>query len=92
MPMSPLTAEKLSAVLEDLTAGSTIKEACRRRRLSPQTFYRWGHRVIGETMQPLERLHDVEEENRRLKRTFAELSLDYNILRAALINQPFGEC
>ena len=80
------------AILEDVMSGSSIQNACRRRHLTPQTFYRWSYGMIERTMKGLQRRRDVEEENRRLKRRIAELSLDYNMLRAALINEPYGEC
>jgi hypothetical protein len=48
--------------------------------------------MLGQLTKPLERLHDLENENRRLKRKIAELSLDYNTLRAALITEAKREC
>ena len=92
MQRSRLTAEKMIRVLRDLDVGLTVRRACRRQHLSRQTFYRWRNRMLGQTTKPLERLHDLESENRRLKRKIAELSLDYNALRAALINETRREC
>jgi hypothetical protein len=96
MQMSRLTAEKMILVLQDLDMGLTVKSACQRRHMSPQTFYRWRNRMMGQFTKPftkpLERLHDLESENRRLKRKIAELSLDYNALRAALITETRREC
>jgi putative transposase len=90
--MSRLTARKMVHVLQDLDMGLTVRSACQRRHISPQTFYRWRNRMLGQLTKPLERLHDLENENRRLKRKIAELSLDYNTLRAALITEAKREC
>jgi putative transposase len=92
MHMSRLTAEKMIRVLQDLDGGLTVKNACQRQHISTQTFYRWRSKMLGQMTKPLERLHDLESENRRLKRKIAELSLDYNSLRAALINESRREC
>ncbi|WP_447603623.1 transposase [Nitrospira sp. Nam80] len=92
MHMSRVTGEKVIRVLQDLDVGLTVKKACRRQHISPQTFYRWRNWMLGQMSKPLERLHDLESENRRLKRKIAELSLDYNALRAALINETRREC
>jgi putative transposase len=92
MQMSRLTAEKMIRVLQDLDMGLTVKSACQRRHMSPQTFYRWRNWMMGQFTKPLDRLHDLESENRRLKRKIAELSLDYNALRAALITETRREC
>jgi putative transposase len=92
MHMSRSTAKKMLRVLQDLDSGFTVRSACQRRHLSPQTFYRWKNRIMGQLANPLGRLHDLEDENRRLKRKIAELSLDYNALRAALITETRREC
>lgn len=92
MHMSHLTAEKLIRVLQDLEGGSSVRSACQRQHISTQTFYRWRNRMMVKITKPLERLHVLETENRRLKRKIAELSLDYNALRAALINETRREC
>jgi putative transposase len=90
--MSRLTARKMVHVLQDLDMGLTVRSACQRRHISPQTFYRWRNRILRYRAKPLERLHDLESENRRLKQRIAELSLDYNSLRAALITETKREC
>ena len=79
-------------VLQDVDRGLTVRRACRRQHISPQTFYRWRNRILGHRTKPLERLHDLESENRRLKQRIAELSLDYNTLRVALITETKREC
>lgn len=92
MTMSRQTAEKLILVLKDLDAGYTITGACKRQQMSTQVFNRWRNKLIGQGKKPLERLVFLENENRRLKQKIAELSLDYNALRAALVNETRREC
>ena len=57
------------------------------------TLYRWREKFVYE-QQPddKERLRSLEDEHRRLKRQFAELTLDYATLRAALIRDVRGDC
>lgn len=92
MTMSRQTAEKMIRVINDLDAGYTISIACKRQHMSMQVFNRLRNKLIGQGKKPMERLIFLENENRRLKQKIAELSLDYNALRAALVNETRREC
>lgn len=92
MPPSRLSVTVLTCIVKDLNAGVTVKTVCRRYHVSPQTVYRWRKKLSAQGTSSIERLHHLENENRKLKRKVAELSLDYNTLRIALITQAKTEC
>jgi transposase-like protein len=61
--------------------GASILESCRKVGISEQTFYRWRRDYGGLKMDQAKRLKDLENENSRLKKLVADLSLDNAILR-----------
>ena len=84
MRKSRFTDEQIATVVTQAQAGVPIAELCRKFGISEQTFYRWRAKFGGLTPSELRRLKDLEEENRRLKRAVADLSLDKQILQDAL--------
>ena len=92
MPFSRVTVTMLMSILRELDAGASVKAVCQRHHVSPQTVYRWRNRLRAKGTGSLERLQRLEHENRQLKRQVAELSMDYNALRTALITQAKAEC
>ena len=92
MPPSRLSGTVLTCIMNDLNAGLTVKAVCRRYHVSPQTVYRWRQKLAAKETSSLTRLRQLQNENRRLKRKVAELSLDYNALRTALITTAKAEC
>jgi len=67
-----------------LNAGSTIGEVCQKLSISEQTFHRWRAQYGGMKSQAAKKLKDLEQENNRLKRAVAELTLDKQILKEAI--------
>jgi len=80
-------------MMSELDAGQLAAEVSRRYGISRSTLYRWRSK-FADKQQPgeKERLRSLEDEHRRLKRQFAELTLDYATLRAALIRDVRGDC
>lgn len=88
-----LSENQIKAALSELVAGRTVREVSREYGISPNTLYRWRAKLSnGHLQNARERLLVLEAENRRLKREFAELTLDYATLRAALIRDVMGDC
>jgi len=54
---------------------------CRRHGISQSTFYRWREKYGGITVSELKRMRQLEEENRRLKQMYADLSLEHAVLK-----------
>ena len=93
MPKLRFTQDQIRAMVSELDAGQMAEEISRRYGISISTLYRWRAKFADE--QPpdeKERLRSLEDEHRRLKKQFAELTLDYATLRAALIRDVQGDC
>ncbi len=62
-------------------AGATIAQVCQKLAISEQTFHRWRHQYGGMKASEAKRLKTMEQENARLKKLVADLSLDNAILK-----------
>ena len=58
-----------------------VKEVCREYGIADATYYNWKAKYGGMDASDIKRLKELEEENRRLKQMYAELSLDHKILQ-----------
>jgi transposase-like protein len=67
-----------------LAAGKTIGQVCQTLEVSEQTFHRWRNQYGGMKAEEAKRLKELEQENRRLKKLVADLTLDKDILKEAL--------
>ena len=67
-----------------ISAGKTIGQVCQALEISEQTFHRWRNQYGGMKAGEAKRLKELEEENKRLKKVVADLSLDKDILQEAL--------
>ena len=88
------TEDQRAAIVSELNAGEMAAELSHRYGVSIRTLYRWRVKCA-DVKQPAadsRRLRSLEDENQRLKRQFAELTLDYATLRAALIRDVSGDC
>ena len=66
-----------------LGKGGTVGEACRRIGVTEQTYYRWRREYGGLRIDQAKRFKEIEQENARLKKLVADLSLDNAILKEA---------
>ncbi len=82
-----LTPEKIITKLREaeilLSQGATIAVASKKIGISDHTYYRWRKEYGGMTVDQARRLKELEEENTRLKKLVADLSLDNAILKEA---------
>ena len=76
--------------LKEQESGRTADDVCRELGISSATFYRWKSRYGGADISELRRLKELEAENARLKRMFADLSLDHSILKDVLSKKGWG--
>jgi len=88
MPRRRHSAEQIIRKLQEaeamLCSGKTIGQVCQAMEVSEPTFHRWRTQYGGMKAEQAKRLKELEEENARLKRLVAELSLDKQILEEAL--------
>jgi len=70
--------------MKAVEAGRSVKDVCREHELSEATYYKWKAKYGGMEAADIKRLRELEEENRRLKHMYAELSLDHQILKEVL--------
>ena len=66
--------EQIIGILQEVEAGATIREVCRRHGIAETTYYRWRTKYGGMDVNEARRLKQVEEENRRLKRIVGGLA------------------
>jgi transposase-like protein len=66
-----------------LAQGQTVGEVCRRIGVSEQSYYRWRREYGGLKLNQAKRLKELEQENARLRRVVADLTLDKLILKEA---------
>jgi putative transposase len=73
--------EQIIKVLKEAEAGVAVAELCRRHGVSEQSLYRWKAKYGGMDVSEAKRLRKLEEENGRLKKLVADLSLDVQMLK-----------
>ena len=73
--------EEILRVLREAESGDTVVEVCRKHGISQQTFYLWKKKYAGLGLSELRELRQLREENSKLKRLVADLSLDRHILQ-----------
>ena len=76
MKKSRFSPEQITKILKDYDNGATSEELCRLNGISRQTFYKWRSKYAGMESGDLKRLKQLEEENAKLKRMYANLALD----------------
>ena len=84
MKRKRFTEEQIIRVLKESEAGEKVSELCRKYGISDATYYNWKAKYGGMTISDAKRLKAVEEENRRLKRIVADLTLDNTALKDLL--------
>jgi putative transposase len=82
MKTSKFTEEQVVKILEEGQAGDqTVEEVCRKHGIHKQTYYGWRKKYGGLSATDLQRMRQLEQENTRLKRAVADLTVDNQILK-----------
>jgi putative transposase len=84
MKRSKFTDEQILAIVKEGEAGRKVADVCRAHGITDQTYYRWKAKYGGMELSELQRLKQVEDENRRLKHIVAEQTLDIQALKAVV--------
>ena len=88
MKTSRFSEAQIIAALRRQEAGEKVRDICRDLAISEPTFYAWKARYGGMTVSELKRVKDLEAENARLKRMYADLSLVHDALKEAIAKKP----
>lgn len=81
MKKSRFTETQIINILKEYEAGKDTKDICLEYGIAAPTFYSWKQKYSGMDAQQLKELKALQEENARLKRMYADLSLDHRILK-----------
>jgi putative transposase len=84
MKKSKYSDSQILAILKQAEAGTPVPELCREHGMSSATFYKWRSKYGGMDASMMARLKELEDENRRLKKMYAEERLKAEIIQEAM--------
>jgi len=84
MKKSRFSESQIIAILKQAEAGTPVPELCREHGISSALFYRWRSKFGGMDASMMARMKELEEENRRLKKMYAEERLKAEIIAEAM--------
>ena len=84
MRKSRFSDEQIIAILKEGESGAATSELIRRHGISRATYYTWRRKFGGLEVSEAKRLKSLEDENRRLKKLVADLSLQIDAMKSAL--------
>ena len=81
MKKTRFTEIQIVKILREVEGGRAVKDVCRENAISDATYYNWKAKYGGMEASDIKRLKELEDENRRLKQMYAELSLQHKALK-----------
>ena len=81
MRKSRFTESQILAILSEGETGLAVAEVCRKHGISSATYYQWKSKFAGMSVNELKRVKELEAENARLKRMYADLALMHHALK-----------
>jgi putative transposase len=87
MKKTKICETQIIKVLKEYEYGTSTEIICREYGISRATLYLWKKKYSGVEVSQLKRLKELEEENRRLKHMYAELSIDNKILKEVIVKK-----
>lgn len=90
MKKTRFTETQIVRALKEGEEGRRTEDICRELGISKGTFYNWKSRYGGMEVSDVQRLKELEEENSRLKKMFADLSVNHEILKEVITKKGWG--
>ena len=90
MKKTRFTETQIVSILKQQEGGRTTKEIAREHGVSEATIYNWKSKYGGMEASDVRRLKDLEEENIRLKKMYADVSMDNQILKELFTKKGWG--
>ena len=84
MGKSKFTESQIVAILGEGEAGVPVAEVCRKHGISNGLYYQWKSRYAGVSVNELKRIKELEAENAKLKRMYADLALENTAIKDVL--------
>lgn len=81
MEQSKFSETQIVNIMKEAEAGIPVAELSRKHGFSQSAFYKWKAKYSGMDSSALKRMKELEEENRRLKQMYADLSLEHQALK-----------
>ena len=81
MKRSKFSESQIIRILQEQDQGIKVSDICRKHGISEPTFYNWKSKYGGMSLSELKRMREIEQENARLRKLVADLSLDNQILK-----------
>jgi putative transposase len=87
MKKSRFTGTQIVSVLKEADAGMKVEELCRKHGISSATYYNWKKKYGGMDASEIKRLKELEEENAKLKRMYADMALENTALKDLIVKK-----
>lgn len=84
MRKTRFTESQIFQILKEADSGISVPELCRTHQVGQSTFYKWRAKYGGMDASMIKRMKELEEENHRLKKMYAESQMDNQIIREAM--------
>jgi len=81
MKKSKFSEQQIVSILKEVELGAKVGETCRKYGISDATYYKWKSAYAGMAVSQLKQLRDLQTENARLKKMYAELAMVHNALQ-----------
>lgn len=81
MKKSRFTDSQIVGILNEVEAGMKVSDVCRKHGITNQTYYTWKSKYGGMSISDIKRLKELEEENSKLKKMFADMALENHALK-----------
>ena len=84
MKKSRFSEPQIMGILREAEGGVPVADLCREHGMSSASFYKWRSKYGGMDASMISQMKSIEDENRRLKRMYADLSMQNDLLKEAL--------